>query len=84
MKRKTRSYRNNPMTTISMCNDISHLGWGTHGANKITKVTIITDEQRSNTIKGDLFLIVGVAGKNGTLVDTSHLNLRLMSSGKIP
>ena len=63
--------------------DISHAGWGTHGTNKITKVTRITDEPRSNTIKGDLFLIVCVAGKKITFLGTSHLNLRLTISGKL-
>ena len=48
---EARSYRNNPMTTIFMCTNISHVGWGTHGTNKITKITGITDEPRSNTIK---------------------------------
>ena len=45
------------------------MGWGTHGTNKITKVTGNTDEPRSNTIKGELFLIVGMASKNYTSVD---------------
>jgi hypothetical protein len=71
------------MTTVFMCTDISHVGWGTHGTSKI-KVIGKTDELRLNTTKGNLLLIVGVAGKNGTSVGTTHLNSRLANSGKIP
>ena len=72
------------MTTVSVCTNISHAEWGTHGTNKITKFKGITDKPRSNPVKSDLLLIVGVADKNDTLVGTSYLNLRLTSPGKIP
>ena len=55
----TRSYSNNPMTTRSICTGLSHVGSGTHGTKKITNITGIPDTPRSNTIKGELFLIVG-------------------------
>jgi len=55
-----RSYRNNPMTIISMCTYISRVGWDTHGTNTITKDTGTIDKPRLNTIKGNLFLIVNV------------------------
>ena len=81
---ETGSYRNNPTPTSFMSNNISYVGRDTHVINMITKSTVTTDEPRSSTIKGELFLIVSVTGKNGTSVGTSHLNLRLTSSGKIP
>ena len=57
---KKMSYRNTTMTTIFVCTKISHLRWDTHGTNKITKVTGITNKPRSTTINGNVFLIVGV------------------------
>ena len=54
------------------------------GTNKITKVAGNTDELRLNTTKGNTCLIVGVAGKNGTSISISHLNVGSMRSGKIP
>ena len=49
---ENRSHHNNPMIAISVCTDISHVGWSTPGTNMITKVTGITDKLQWNTTKG--------------------------------
>ena len=72
------------MATIVTCTDISNVGSGTNGAKRITKVTGTTDELQLNTRKGNIFLTVGVADKNGTSVGTSHLNSTSTNPGKIP
>ena len=43
-KTQKRSYRDNPVTTIFMYTNISHIGWGIDGTNKLTKVTDDADK----------------------------------------
>ena len=72
------------MTNIFICTDSSHGGWVVNSTNMSRLLTCNTDKLKLNTLKGNLFLIVGVADKNDTSVVTSHFNSRSTISGTIP